>query len=281
MYKIYPPQITATKAYQTSTESIRDKHKRTAFRACVSEIEASCKEYDLLGEAARFETALPSSFEVPSLDHGGMPELYDKQFSRVKKTEELRDIIKSGAENNLCPYCGIGYTSQLDHYLPKSEFHAVAVHPLNLVPSCADCNKVKSTYFPSLSSPAVFHPYFDKVFDIAWLEAAIVQGHDNHSVAQFGVDSKITDAQLRSRMSRHLEVFDLHNRFSSVASQLIQEFETMLGNSGQKVTLNQAKRHLEMSIQTSTTLRLNDCRAATYRAMLSSPWYLSSFPHLK
>lgn len=272
-----PPKITAVYAYRKATDSIRDKQTRAEYQACTGEIEQKCEAYDLLGKTTKFETALQSSFIVSSLVAPKMQELYDKQFSKLKGTQELRNIIKSGAENNSCPYCGIGYISQLDHYLPKSEFHAVTVHPLNLVPACADCNKVKSTYTPSSGSPAVFHPYFDTAFDTSWLEGTLTQGHDGHAVAIFSVNPKVEDAHLRSRMMKHLEVFDLKNRFSSAASQLIQEFEAIYRNSTQMFALTDIKYFLEMSMRTSASIMHNSYRAATYEAMLRSPWYLNSF----
>jgi len=276
MYKICPPPMLAAQVYRETAESISNEKRRQEHLQCTGEIVAKCKEYDHLGKAAKFETALPSSFHVSNLDVSAMPELYDKQFVRLKKTKVHRDLIKSGAQNNSCPYCGIGFISQLDHYLPKSEFHAITVHPHNLVPSCADCNSAKRAYHPSEDSPAVFHPYFDDVFDFAWLDATLLQGHDRHTIAKFGVDEKIEDVQLRDRMLKHLEVFKLQSRFSSAASQLIQEFERFIRDRTHEFNLESAKSHLKFSIKTSSALRLNDYRAATYRAMLTSPWYLNS-----
>ncbi|AHI19556.1 HNH endonuclease [Corynebacterium casei] len=280
MYKIHAPQITAAEAYRTTISAIRNPEKRNRHSTCASEVENKCEDYDRLGEQYLFETASPLSFGVPNLGSVAMQELYEKQFSKLTGTKQLRDVIRSGAENNLCPYCGIGLVSQLDHYLPKSEFHAVTVHPKNLVPSCADCNTAKKAFFPSSNTPAVFHPYFDIAFDIAWLDATLVRGHDGHPVALFDVHSKITDTQLRNRMTMHLDVFNLKNRFSSVASQSLQEFESVYRNSSQKLTLKEAKFELESNIRSRSSLRENDCRASTYRAMLTSAWYLIEFIQL-
>ena len=276
MYKIRPPKIAAVDAYTASTDSIKNVEARKDYQSCKNEIKEKCNTYNVLGTTAKFETARQSSFLVTSLASPKMQELYDKQFSKNKGTKKLRDTIKSGAKNNLCPYCGIGFISQLDHYLPKSEFHAVTVHPLNLVPACADCNTVKSAYVPSSGSPAVFHPYFDTAFDIAWLEATLERGHGDHAVAKFSVNSKIEDAHLRSRMMQHLGVFGLKNRFSSFASQLIQEFETFYRNSPQKLTLESTRHYLEVSMHVASSVTRNSCKAATYQAMLISPWYLKS-----
>lgn len=278
MYKICPPTISAAKAFQATAESISNREKRRKHLQCTSFVEEKCREYDNLGQSAIFETALPSSFEVLNLGSSAMQELYDKRFVKLKGTREIRDLIKSGAENNSCPYCGIGSASQLDHYLPKSEFHAITVHPNNLVPSCADCNTAKRAYRPSANSPAVFHPYFDdEVFDRRWLSATLQRGPDGRAVAMFGVDENIADVQLRRRMLKHLDIFNLQNRFSSFASQLIQEFERIYRNNIQGSTLESAKSQLRSEIRVTSSLRANDYRAATYTAMLTTPWYLETF----
>lgn len=42
-----------------------------------------------------------------------------------------------------CPFCGIGESSTLDHYLPKEQYPEYSIFPSNLVPSCATCNTRK------------------------------------------------------------------------------------------------------------------------------------------
>ncbi|SFB44398.1 hypothetical protein SAMN03159488_03879 [Pseudomonas sp. NFIX10] len=42
-----------------------------------------------------------------------------------------------------CPFCGIGESSTLDHYLPKEQYPEYSIFPRNLVPSCATCNTRK------------------------------------------------------------------------------------------------------------------------------------------
>jgi hypothetical protein len=43
------------------------------------------------------------------------------------------------------PFCGVGHGSALDHNLPKTKFPQLLVVPLNLVPSCKNCNTGNNT----------------------------------------------------------------------------------------------------------------------------------------
>lgn len=62
----------------------------------------------------------------------------------------------------VCPYCNRGYISsrggdvsgaQLDHFFAKTDYPVFALSLYNLVPSCGDCNRVKSNSGKELLSP--------------------------------------------------------------------------------------------------------------------------------
>lgn len=57
---------------------------------------------------------------------------------KVTRLEYLRDALPI-----LCPYCDttLQSSAQVDHFLPKSSFPFLSVHPDNFVPSCFDSNE--------------------------------------------------------------------------------------------------------------------------------------------
>lgn len=82
--------------------------------------------------------------------------LYDNKFS--KKGEPGRKYYnKIKLLSDFCPYCLQNEVKQVDHYFPKAEKPTLSVTPINLVPSCSDCNKAKDT------TEGLFNPYFDDV----------------------------------------------------------------------------------------------------------------------
>jgi len=51
----------------------------------------------------------------------------------------------------VCPFCDCLYhkgTISIEHYLPKSIYPFLAVHPINLIPCCEDCNGTKRDIDP-------------------------------------------------------------------------------------------------------------------------------------
>lgn len=277
MYSISRPDLESKAAFREAVLTIRDLEKRTQFKQSEFELLAKCRLYDQLGELTTFETASSASFHTEYLQPIAMVDLYDKQFRRGTRTKSMRDSLTLGAENGLCPYCGIGSVSQLDHYLPKSKYSAVTVHPQNLVPACSDCNKAKGAYSPE-GGAAVLHPYFDSVFDTSWLKASLHHNESGIPAAEFHVESSI-DSQLKSRLTTHLDVFSLRQRFSSVASQELQDFERMYKSPNSTRNLKAAREHLANNIEMYSTMSPNRWQIATYNAMLQSDWYLPS--HLK
>ncbi|MCK1453591.1 hypothetical protein IVB36_22630 [Bradyrhizobium sp. 35] len=70
-----------------------------------------------------------------------------------------------------CPFCGIGESSTLDHYLPKEQYPEFSVFPKNLVPSCAVCNtRKRDRILDKGTNVRMFlHPCYDLIPDTAFL----------------------------------------------------------------------------------------------------------------
>jgi hypothetical protein len=74
------------------------------------------------------------------------------------------------AKPDALPTTGGAVGGQCDHHLPKSAYPTLSVHPLNLVPTCSDCNAVfKSTRDPlkMASLAELFLPYRRPMFGLA------------------------------------------------------------------------------------------------------------------
>lgn len=77
------------------------------------------------------------------------------------KTSMRVRIVKE-ADLTVCPYCNRDYINcradnvsgaQLDHFFSKSDYPVFAVSLYNLVPVCANCNRIKSAQKKEFASP--------------------------------------------------------------------------------------------------------------------------------
>jgi len=280
MYKLTPPALDSSEAFNAAVATIKASATRTIYQGAATTVAERCSTFDLIASTQQFDVARATNFEVSELtDPNTMASLYEKQFARGLHTQRFRDSIRNAAPNSRCPYCGDGVVAELDHYLPKSIFAGTAVHPLNLVPSCRDCNYAKKTYAPNVLNSAILHPYYDEAFDARWLKAILTLNQQNSPVVDFLVSLEPSNIQLENRLKAHLQVLDLERRFGLKAAQLINDFQAMLKSPlGQSMSLTEAQLHLRrQGTSYRDSGRINSWEAATYEAMLTSDWYLTKY----
>lgn len=78
------------------------------------------------------------------------------------------------ASTDVCPYCGFGEPTELDHYLPKNQYHELAIYSRNLIPSCSPCNNAKRSVVPGVFPGHSFiHAYFQTLPDAKFMHADV------------------------------------------------------------------------------------------------------------
>ena len=91
--------------------------------------------------------------------------IYEQKFAKEKSVgRKYYDIIMANA-NGRCPICGGGKLKNLDHFLPKSKYPLLCVTPLNLIPTCRDCNMEKRAVISNNYYEIPFHPYLEDMVD--------------------------------------------------------------------------------------------------------------------
>lgn len=112
-----------------------------------------------------------------------------------------------------CPVCGIGAATELDHFLPKSVYKALAIYVRNLIPLCHDCNHAKGTTVNEDPARQFVHAYFDELPDTAFLLADVdIEG--DGLTAEFTVsDTTDLSDELRVKLSFQFEMLKLNDRY--------------------------------------------------------------------
>jgi 5-methylcytosine-specific restriction endonuclease McrA len=72
-----------------------------------------------------------------------------------------------------CPYCGITRPGTYDHYMPEDRYPEFAVHALNLIPCCSDCNSSKGVRLMHNGQRQYIHFYSDSFPDEQFLHVSI------------------------------------------------------------------------------------------------------------
>ncbi len=99
--------------------------------------------------------------------------LYSYRSSLIQRlkvkltTSELNRII------NTCQNCTINEINSFDHYVPKEEYSEYIVNPINLLPSCTQCNSYKGIRWKENNSPLFLNLYLDTLPQEQYLFADI------------------------------------------------------------------------------------------------------------
>lgn len=150
--------------------------------------------------------------------------LYEQYFVSKDKSDAraIYDQILASAKQK-CPYCcGIGNPRNLDHYLPKAHFPKYSILPVNLVPSCRDCNMdAKADNIIASYENQLLHPYLDKphFFNEQWIHVEFKSSVLDENTSFFYVAKAPDnwDDIDKERVKNHFKSCDLGVRFSKDA----------------------------------------------------------------
>ncbi|UPG86002.1 HNH endonuclease [Luteibacter aegosomatis] len=164
---------------------------------------------------------------VGGLRRSDLIKLYEQYFVPKKKPgRAVYNAILNGALE-MCPFCGgIGIPKTLDHFLPKNKHPKYSVLPLNLVPSCRDCNLGEKGQSAALVDEDVFlQPYMDKsaFFDEQWIFAAyegVEQGEPGRFRYFVQPPGTWTPTDV-ARAEHHFNSFELDRKYGLKAAQLL------------------------------------------------------------
>lgn len=224
---------------------------------------------------------IPLAEVVGFMTQAEMSKVYDGTF--VRKGSFLRsnfyDLIIASAPHGVCPSCNQRTVSTLDHYLPKKHHPALAITPINLVPSCGDCNKIKLAYGAQCAGDQLLHPYFDDVEDGVWLHARVVEG-DPPSLAYFVDPPEGWSPEKKERVSKHFSVLGLEKLFVAHGSRLISDIGTLMSKLLNEGGPGVVSDHLmEQAFTRRNPIRQmpakNSWQIAAYVAMSESAYFCS------
>ena len=187
------------------------------------------------------------------------------------KLSALRTALKLIAEE--CPYCGFGQIQDLDHHLPRGVYKPFSIFALNLVPSCATCNRRKSRVPKADPTKHLLHAYLEDVSAYDFLRTAILlDATDGSLQVRFSVAKPggMSD-ELHSRLVNHFVEFGLHERYPAQAniylSGLHTAFELAFNSGGGGALRAFLERSAEKSIE---RFGINDWRTALLRGLAHS-----------
>lgn len=267
------PLFGVREVYEECLNGMRDSDVKTKLKQLESYFVTCEVVYKLYVKEQSMHLIESNSIDIQKkyeIEKKDIVNLYKLQLSKSgRKARIYYDSIKS--ISRMCPYCELGLVFECDHYLPKEEFPEYAILPINLIPSCRDCNKEKAQKHSQNEGEQFLHPYFDSsIINKKWLKAVVAQPDLNIT---FEVDSsKLNDTESQ-RVNYHLSKLKLDNRFSSTANSELSELNHKFID--YDCTSQDIKNELKFLKSSVRHKGVNYWKYAMYEALYNSSWYCS------
>jgi hypothetical protein len=253
--------------YAACAAATNDNALRTRLLGYQPRVVAAAQNYLAAGAIPEFHTLARTASTAADLELRG---LYNRTMVRKGGPGRATyDLLKLSATGGICPLCGQRNVSTLDHYLPQESYADFAILPLNLVPTCSDCNRVKHKFFPAHAAEQLLHPYFDRLPNGVWLHATVVY-EANTPVLTFAADPPAAwNADLRTRVAAHFDRLDLATLYSIHGTREVPMIRSRLQKLLESRGPDAVRDHLQEEANTRHAEDANSWQAAAYKALAS------------
>lgn len=195
------------------------------------------------------------------------------QLLKIKLTTDENNRV-----NNTCQNCSIGEVNSFDHYLPQSEFAEFIVNPLNLIPSCSNCNGRKNSIWRNNGKRVFLNQYLDTLPSIQYLFVNIDSSESTINVCYYLENKGNIENGIFEKITNHYERLDLLNRFKENSHSIISELDNEIKNFSKLLPINKV---IETIVETCNdnrkTFGFNNWKIVLKLALVESPSYLSRF----
>lgn len=272
------PNITVVDTFDTCIEAIRDTDKRTRLQGIRANVLAAQNKYDTIANAQQSHLAVEERQIAGAngiVTVSEMTNLYDRHMARGKsRGRDSYNKIMASAPYGQCPFCGHLPVSTLDHTLPKKGFPALAVTPLNLIPSCKDCNHNKGTVFSGRADEQFFNAYYDDVTEHRWLFAEIIEGSPA-GIRYFTAPPAALDQVTEDRLNFHFRKLKLASIYASQGARQLQNIRRSLGRLFDSAGVDAVRYDLRERQASCAEISVNSWDGALYEAASNNNWYCS------
>lgn len=208
------------------------------------------------------------------LDADELNKLYTGRLVNLKNKGRVHyDRIFLSAKNGKCPLCAQRIVRTLDHYLPKSKYPLYSVIPINLIPSCTDCNKDKLVDTPTKSEEETLHPYYDDVENEEWLKMKILSNNP-FSIEFYVQPSLMWSDLLNKRIDFHFKTFLLNKLYCIHAKEEFNNIKGQLDNLFTKLGTEDLKAHLLDCYRSRLKISKNSWQTAFYECLSTNEEFL-------
>lgn len=269
MNRLDKPNISVKNVFKDCISNFRDDEFRNRLENCVEDIVRFTQEYEEKMNDGQVHT-IPIHKMINNITKDEMVKVYEQKMAKKGQPgRKYYDQIMSIPKHGICPYCGEGVVSTLDHYLPKSKYVSLIVTPSNLIPSCFDCNKTKTDDDFEKFTDVTINPYFDNIGDEIWLKANI-SFQDDDFIIKYEVNKPDTwRDDLFTRVKTHFRIYKLNKLYSSKAAQKMVGIKRKMIKQYDKCGIDGVMEYFKDGLD-EYSYNLNSWQSALYRGLIEN-----------
>lgn len=269
MKNLTKPSFSLNEIFSSCIVEIKSKDLKLRLKECLDDMIIAEQEFEKLAKISCLFTFEDNLCDIRRVSKKEMKNVYSNQMvPKNKPGRNIYDKILSAPFNRTCPICGQRKVSQLDHFLPKTFYPSFVITPINLIPSCAECNKKKLDKLPVSSETETLHPYFDNLGAERFLFSSIT--NTTIGIINFEIIPPKSWSELTSlRVKNHFESFDLNLLYS------IHAIDDIIGQADYWIDLDEESLKDELKKQAKSRIKSNpnSWQSAFYEGMSESVWF--------
>lgn len=261
------PSLDVCQVFSDVAPTARPLAKRTRLASGIDDVVG----YESLYDDQHDPTSL---FHFPDCDEAGLATAEDlKGLYKTMRDGEAGKSYYGSLFTSVprCVLCDRADVEHLDHYLPKAEYPALAVTPVNLVPTCSACNELRNQNPPADPSHMTLHPYYDCIETERWLWARIDEMEP--AVVYFVDPPTQWPALLKQRVHNHFTVLELAKAYAKDAANEVADIAHDLSKLHSIGGPSNVAGHLRDAMESRKSRRLNSWTTAFYDAAWQSSWF--------
>lgn len=272
MVHIEKPTDNVKEVFETCISNFTDTVFKSKLHSVSNFIETSTHNYDIQALANNINS-IPNVNNVNNIvTVDEMKKVYEQKLVRKGQPgRKYYEKLKLSAKNNICPLCNQRTVTTLDHVLPKTSYPIFAVTPFNLIPACADCNKIKDTYQPSRSEEEIIHPYYDDISNNQYLYASVRQETPPSII--FYINLSEPPIIIEKRLQKHFSLFELNELYTSNAAEELSNISYRLSKlfdtGGRESVIEYLKDEFESRYENNK----NSWQTAMYKTLYENDWF--------
>lgn len=274
MRKLNIPIMSHTVVYADCVAGVKIAETSNRLNAANKAVNAMSELYSLYARSNRLHMLIPCGLGageqviLSDITKSEFVSLYSKQMSGKNGSGRSHYNKLRMVNGGICPFCGIGHVSTLDHFLAKSRYPAFSVLPINLVPSCADCNGGKGSGIIDYNTE-MSHPYFEdsRVETERWLVCDVVEKLPVTVVyrIQFPRD---WGNPLSLRVKNYFTDLKIASRYAVQAASYLVSVKDYLSD------LDSVNLESYINRKANSYKRPNEWDAALYAGLARSDWFM-------